>query len=130
MAEDIEQELRLAKAARDEWMKRWQFAEGRLAAVWDDALHSARLRIGQHDPKCIMPCVRCWVHDEITAMLRGDANNYITIKERARHEAELMCAEFKRNVAVGMDENADEEAYSQGVYDMLSSVEKMLGDHE
>ncbi len=128
MADDLEQELRLAKAARDEWMKRWQFAEGRLVAVWDDALHSAKIRIGKHDPKCIDPCIRCWVHDELHSMLRGDVNNYIPIKERAAAEVEKLLDEADRRAQ--KDDNFFFDSYEAGVRDTLFLVEKMLGDHE
>jgi hypothetical protein len=124
MANDLDQELRLAKAARDEWMSRWQHAEGRLAAVWDDAIHSVRLRLGQHDPKCLTNCVRCWFYDELPHMLRGDVNNYVPIKERARAAADKLIA---ANSSLPKTQRG---AYERGVNDILALVEKMLGDHE
>lgn len=124
----IVQELRLAKSARDEWSSRWQFAESRLTAVWDDAIHSVRLRLGQHDPKCITHCVRCWFYDELVHMLRGDANNYVPVKARLRENAEelLDAADLRAQ----SDDTFFFDSYERGVRDVMVLVEKLLGDNE
>jgi hypothetical protein len=128
MANDLEQELKLAKASRDEWMQRWQFAERRIIAVWDDALHTARVRIRNHSPRCLDLCANCWMYDEIGKLLRGDAHNYIPIKERSGAGAEELLKEADRRAQ--KDDQFFYDSYEQGVRDTLALVDKMIGEHE
>lgn len=120
---DIEQELRLAKAAAVEWRDKYEQAEKRTAATWDLALHEARMRLGHHVPACFEPCIKCWFYDEISKMMRLDRGNYVPVKERLRTRAEML---KDTNSLPG----ALREAHARGVDDIMMFVEKWLADTE
>lgn len=121
--EKVRQELALAKAARDEWMVRWQAAELRVTSIWDLAIDSARMRIGHHVPRCLDKCHQCWIYDELATMMRGDPNNYMPVKERMRKRIFAM----KEKCTLP---NKERKAYAKALDEIYSSVEKMLADKE
>lgn len=120
---DSVQELRLAKAAAAEWLEKYRIAEQRVEVVWNLALDGARTRLGHHVPDCAAPCIKCWFHQEIVNMMRGDRNNYMPVKERMR----LRAKEIKENCRLPADKR---KSYFKGIDDLLAAVEPMLSDKE
>jgi hypothetical protein len=123
MDNETEQELRLAKASRDEWMAKWRHTESRVSAVWNDAIMTARLRLGHHEPKCLGECVKCWFYDEMKKLMRGEPGNYMPVKERMGKAV----VELKSRCVMPPKEK---KAYLKALDDLSSSVEKMLSENE
>lgn len=122
---DVRRELALARAAREEWLLKWRSTEARMDAVWDAALHEARVRLGRHGTECLSPCVRCWFYAELGKMMHGDPHNYISVKERATAAAAKLVLASRRGGFV-----ASSASYTRGVSDMLGEVSDMLSDRE
>lgn len=123
MSRDLEHELDLAKKAREEWIAKWRHAESRINAVWNDAIHTARMRLGHHEPKCFDRCMQCWFYDESLTMMRGDPNNYVPVKERMKNAV----ADLKSRIVLPPKEK---KAYLRALDELSFSVEKMLSDRE
>jgi len=127
-------ELELAKLAAAEWLEKYRLAEQRIDSVWNLALDAARMRIGHHHPRCFDSCHKCWIYEELGSMMRGDRNNYVPVKERARAAADEMVRAFDRACNLDPEDKLEPytvaDAYATGVHDMLAAVEKMLADRE
>jgi hypothetical protein len=78
----LDEEKKLSEFRRE----RWENAEARLEAVWNQAIGAAREKLGQHTPACdaneAMPCWLCWQNAKLTSLLRLERSGYVTVRER------------------------------------------------
>jgi hypothetical protein len=119
-------ELSLLRLAAKEWRDKYEKAEARIVAVRDDVIEEIRSHLkphlAQHPTGSFEQCVLCHLDEELAGMKRGSTGNYVPVKMRARVMANALMGGSM------LDEQYD--GYRKGVKDMLSLVEKMLGDSE
>lgn len=118
MEDVLEQERKLSQFR----LERWENAEIRLEAVWNEAIDAAATAVGCHRPAHVKMdgCDLCNTYAAIVALKRFERAGYVPVQERIDAVAQrLMNNEEERNWA-----------FESGVRAMANAAKNLFGRKE